>query len=274
MRGIERTQRLGRRRAARLLAAGWLAVVVLMLTGCDGNLTIATGSAESATAGPRAIWQVGVQAPQAAAHATALRVRMQARLPQSVATDTTNYFWVGSYLRDGSFIQVGYYVPWYQSDEAGWFYCAFATPQSSGDCNDGTLGAVGGGAWHIYGLAATADADGSGSPGWVATFDGQRVGAFAWPVQDTGAHAPTIFAESSSTTLRDAPTGDLGPVDFSQFTVRRDGQRTDQTITTGLPAYNAPNVCPPFGIGTDGSGGVLLGSGLACPAALDMVSWG
>lgn len=256
------------------LLAGALAATLIVLLGCDGNLTIATGgTSASATTGPHAIWQVGVQAPPADAHATALRVRMQTHLPQKVASSTTNYFWIGSYLSDGSFIQIGYYVPWYQSDQAGWFYCAFADPQSSGDCHDAALGTVDGGdSWHSYGLEAAVDA--SGTPGWVATFDDQRIGTIAWPAQDTGSHAPTIFAESSGNDPRSTPGGDLGPVDFSQFAVQLSGRRDEQTITVGLPSYNAANVCPPFGIRADGHGGVMLGSGLDCPAALDVVSWG
>lgn len=257
------------------LLAAVLAAALVVLLGCDGNLTIATGgSSASATAGPHAIWQVGVQAPPADAHAIALRVRMQTHLPQKVAANTTNYFWIGSYLSDGSFIQIGYYVPWYQSDQAGWFYCAFADPQSNGDCHDAALGTVDGGdSWHTYSLEAAVDASG-GAPGWVATFDGQQVGTFAWPARDTGTHAPTIFAESSGNDPRATPGGDLGPVDFSQFTVQLRAQRDEQTVTDGLPSYNAANVCPPFGIRADGHGGVLLGSGLDCPAALDVVSWG
>ncbi len=259
------------------MAAVLLAAVIVLL-GCDGNLTIATGGSgsASATAGPLAIWQVGVQAPPGDAHATALSVRMQTRLPQKVAANTTNYFWVGSYLSDGSFIQVGYYVPWYQSDAAGWFYCAFTDPQSSGDCHDGALGTVdgAGSSWHTYGLEAEANTDGSGAPGWAVTFDGQNVGSFAWSALDTGSHAPTIFAESSGTAPRAVPGDQLGPVDFSRFGVVLAGQRGEQTITDGLPSYNAPNVCPPFGIRPDGRGGLLLGSGLDCPGALDVVNWG
>lgn len=274
---LQRWMPRARGRAAGPLMAAVLVAAVMVLLGCDGNLTIATGGGGSpaATSGPHAIWQVGVQAPPSDAHAIALHVRMQTRLPQKVAANTTNYFWVGSYLGDGSFIQVGYYVPWYQSEQAGWFYCAFADPQGSGDCHDGALGTVdGGSSWHSYGLEAAPDAGGSGAPGWAVTFDGQDVGSFAWPSQDTGPHAPTIFAESSGTTPRATPGDQLGPVDFSQFSVVPAGQRDEQTITAGLPSYNAPNVCPPFGIRPDGHGGVLLGSGLSCPTALDVVSWG
>lgn len=274
---LERWTLRGRARVTGPLMAGVLIATMLVLLGCDGNLTIATGGGSpSATSGSHAIWQVGVQAPPGDAHVSALSVRMQTRLPQKVAANTTNYFWIGSYLSDSSFIQVGYYVPWYQSDQAGWFYCAFADPQSSGDCHDGALGTVdGAGApWHTYRLEAVTSAGGSGTPGWTASLDGQDVGSFAWSTQDTGTHAPTIFAESSGTTPRATPGDQLGPVDFSQFSVVLSGQRDEQTITAGLPSYNAPNVCPPFGIRPDGHGGVLLGSGLTCPAVLDLVNWG
>lgn len=217
---------------------------------------------------PHQYWQVGVTAGTSSAHASAIRTRIITRLPQRVDDTTTNYFWIGSYLSDGSFIQVGYWVPWYDSAHAGWFYCAFDAGARKGPCTYGAMGTAGsGGASHTYTLEAVADgASGdSGAATWRAEIDGQSVGTFRWTAGETGTNAPAIYAESSGFAPH-ASSSQLGPVDFiGGIETRQVGRQAYVPAVHMLAAYSAANVCPPYGMASDGHGGVLLGSGLACP---------
>lgn len=218
---------------------------------------------------PHQYWQVGVMADASSAHATGIRTRITTRLPQRVGDKTTNYFWIGSYLSDGSFIQIGYWVPWYDSAHAGWFYCVFDSGRHKGPCSYGAMGTAGSdGASHTYALEAVADhaSTGRGGPAmWRATVDGQSVGAFHWTARETGSNMPAIYAESSGFAPH-ASISQLGPVDFvGGIETRHAGQPGYRRAAHVTVAYSAANVCPPYGIAADGHGGVLLGSGLACP---------
>jgi hypothetical protein len=213
-------------------------------------------------------WQVGVVAGEADRDATGMRTTVVTTLPQRVSANTTNYFWVGSYLADGSFIQVGYYVPSETTTEvgdAGWFYCAFYADSTEGPCVYGPLDSVGSnGALHTYGLQSSG-ATGLDAPMWRATMDNTVLGAFSWTVAATGTNTPTIYAESSGF-VPHAPTSELGPVDFPRALAVRTSASKDYLPAANLAAiYSAPNVCPPYGISSDGHGGILLGSGLSCP---------
>ena len=77
-------------------------------------------------------WQVGLEAGPEDEDSIGAQSTILTRLPQRVTVNTTNYFWVGAYLRDNSFVQVGYYVPWYDESHAGWFYCAFYSMERRG----------------------------------------------------------------------------------------------------------------------------------------------
>jgi hypothetical protein len=209
-------------------------------------------------------WQVGLGAGREDTGATGMRAEMDTRLPQRVADQTTNYFWVGAYLRDNSFIQAGYYVRWDDQSHAGWFYCAFHPDQSQGPCAYGDPGSAGdNAAQHTYTLAAAKSA--SGGFTWRAEMDGTALGSFDWPVGDTGTFAPTIYAESSGFAAH-GPDSHLGPVDFrSGILVRHAGTTDYVKAARQLVQYNFPNVCPPYGLAADGHGGALIGSDEPCP---------
>ena len=252
----------------------WLAVFVWAVPAAGTLLArqtaaLSTGAVNSLvrhTAQPHALWQVGVQAGADDTHATAMRATIGTRLPQHVAANTTSYYWVGSYLADGSFIQVGYYVPWYQSDQAGWFYCAFTRAGAKGPCAYGPLGSVAGtGSAHTYALAAASGP--GGQPIWSATLDGRPLGSFAWSAGDTGAAGPSVYAESSATRPH-AAESILGPVAVGGFAVRPDGAVTYRRVSVVYPAYSAGDVCPPYGVRALGRDSAVLGSGLGCPNPL------
>jgi hypothetical protein len=228
-------------------------------------------SQPSASAGSRSqpnkmqFWQVGLEAGVDDVDAVGARAIIQTRLPQQVSGNTTNYFWVGAYLGDGSFIQAGYFVPWYDETHAGWFYCAFYPSGREGPCVYGASGSAGGnGANHRYTLEATTGA--SDNVSWEIFFDEVIVGKFAWSSGTTGSYDPMMYAESSGFGPHPG-TSRLGPVDFvSGLEVLHAGQTRFQPATQLYVIYSAPAVCPPYGVARDGHGGFLLGSGLPCPA--------
>jgi hypothetical protein len=268
----------GRRAIGRWAPRGrgaWVTLLsALLLMGTNGcaAVTVVAGGDNSGVSGQHAVWQVGVQATDLGGPATAMQVRIQTRQPQQVADQTTNYYWVGSYLRDGSFIQVGYFVPWYSSQQAGWFYCAYTPAKEQGPCAYGNPGSVGDdGSWHTYRLRVEQSAAGGAT--WEALLDDDVIGSFDWTAGDSGNRAPTIYAESSSPAPHKA-NSTLGPVSFTDFAVRVIDHQTDQLVTRGLPQYDATDICPPYGMQTGDDHELLLGSGLGCPGLLNVISWG
>ncbi len=217
------------------------------------------------TTGPHQYWQVGMAATSDDSQATGMRASIETRVPEAVSQNTTDYFWVGSYLADGSFIQVGYYVPWYDNAHAGWFYCAFTASGHKGPCAYGPLGSAGVDTTrHTYTLE-TATTGSAHDPVWQAELDGAQIGQFTWTAADTGSNAPAIYAESSGFAKHDG-SSQLGPVDFvSGLEVRTADAIQYARATHALAMYSAPNICPPYGVALDGHGGVRIGSGLACP---------
>ncbi len=252
----------------------WLVIVVWAIPTAVTQLArqtyaLSTGAVSAVVrgaAGQHALWQVGVRAGTTDAHATAMRATISARLPQRVAAGTANYYWVGSYLADGSFIQAGYYVPAYAPDSAGWFYCAFTRAGAKGPCVYGPLGSVAGhGAAHTYALAASTGPD--GRPLWTVTLDGHPIGAFAWSVGDSGTSSPTVYAESSAMRPHAAESS-LGPVTVSAFAIRPRGATSYRAVRDVYPVYSASDVCPPYGVRALGGDRVALGSYLECPNPL------
>jgi hypothetical protein len=209
-------------------------------------------------------WQVGLEAGPEDAQAIGARSTIQTRLPQRVSANTTNYFWVGAYLRDNSFIQVGYYVPWYDQSHAGWFYCAFHSNGGEGPCVYGVVGSAGtNNTRHTYAMQAVTSSTGRVS--WQMSVDSRPVGSFTWSSGSTGTNVPMIYAESSGFTPHPS-TSQLGPVDFASGLQVLLGRVAGYQPAAHLYVmYSASNVCPPFGMRRDGHGGVLLGSGLPCP---------
>ena len=217
-------------------------------------------------------WQVGLQAGADDSNAIGARSIIRTRVPQQVSENTTNYFWVGAYLSDGSFIQAGYFVPWYDETHAGWFYCAFYPDGREGPCVYGASGSAGAnGTNHLYTLEAITGA--SDKVFWKITFDDIVVGRFAWSSGNTGTYVPMIYAESSGY-IPHPGTSRLGPVDFvSGLEILHAGQAQFEPAVHLYVMYSAPAVCPPYGIRMDGHGGILLGSGLPCPALHADFDW-
>jgi len=209
-------------------------------------------------------WQIGVAAAGAPDNARGMRAAITTVVPQKVSKNTTNYYWLGTYLSDGSFIQAGYYVPSYDQAHAGWFYCAFTPSGKEGPCAYGPSGSAGGNATtHTYTLRAASVAGAAAH--WQVLLDGRVIGTFAWTSDNTGANAPVLYAESSGFTAHGADSM-LGPVDFPQGLAVEEGSRYI-SMQELRAVYSSADVCPPYGIARDGHGGVLIGSGLPCPGA-------
>ncbi|HEX6800693.1 MAG TPA: hypothetical protein VF116_23475 [Ktedonobacterales bacterium] len=250
----------------------WLAIFVWPVPAAGALLahqtyaltSEAVSSLVRGAAQPHALWQVGLQAGADDAHATAMRATISTRLPQHVAAGTTSYYWVGSYLAGGSFIQEGYYVPGYAPSSAGWFYCAFTRAGAKGPCVYGPLGSVSGAA-HTYALSAAKDADGRAI--WNATLDGRDIGSFTWSAGESGTTSPAVYAESSATQPHGAESI-LGPVTISGFAVRPHDASDYRPVSAVYPAYSAGDVCPPYGMRALGNGRAELGSGLECPTPI------
>lgn len=211
-------------------------------------------------------WQVGLASGPEAAHADGMRTTIVTRLPEAVASRTTDYFWIGSYLADGSFVQIGYYVAWYAPNSAGWFYCAFTATQVKGPCVYGPFGSVGADASaHTYTLEIASPSGAAADAMWRAMVDGSQVGEFTWTSSDTGQNTPGIYAESSGF-VPHAAASQLGPVDFPTGLQTRAVRHTEYLAAAHMrPVYDADDICPPYGADADGRGGALLGSGLPCP---------
>ena len=220
----------------------------------------------AATASPHQYWQAGVIGSDADTHDTGMRTTIATVVPQQVAKNTTNYYWIGAYLADDSFIQVGYFVPWYANTSAGWFYCAFFADGKQGPCMYGPAGSAGNsGTAHQYTLQAVTDS--SGGTNWQALMDGTVLGTFAWQSGNTGSHAPSIYAESSGYAPH-AADSTLGPVDFpAGMQQLAAGSANWVRVAHATTVYSSSDVCTAYGIAGDQHGGVLLGSGLNCPAA-------
>ncbi len=215
--------------------------------------------------GPHTVWQVGLAADSASANATGMRATIGTRLPQQVSANTSNYYWVGSYLRDGSFVQIGYYVSASDQSQAGWFYCAFHPDGSAGPCQYGPEGSAGeDGARHVYTLETVADTA-DGQPQWRASMDDTQIGVFVWSASNTGQYTPDIYAESAGYSAHDSSSV-LGPVDFTDGIAWRGAAGSAYQRAAHVEVmYSATNICPPYGVASDGGNGALLGSGLACP---------
>jgi len=231
------------------------------------QITLPQVHTTAANPSPHQYWQAGVLGSDADAHDTGMRASIVTRVPQQVASNTTNYYyWVGAYLADESFVQVGYFVPWYASTSAGWFYCAFSADGKQGPCRYGPAGSAGNnGTTHQYTLQALTD--GSGGVTWQALMDGTLLGSFAWSTANTGSHAPSIYAESSGYAPHLADST-LGPVDFPGGMQELPAGTTNWVhVAHASAVYSSSDVCSAYGIASDQHGGILLGSGLNCPAA-------
>jgi hypothetical protein len=243
------------------------------LAGRAWVLPANSGAASHRVSGPVTgryqFWQVGLAAGPESANAGAMRTTIVTRLQQTVSPGTVNYFWVGSFLADGSFIQVGYYVAAPDPHHAGWFFCAYTARGDQGPCAQGPPGSAGrDGEVHTYALEVTTHpAPGQPAPAttWFARVDGVAVGRFPWTSGTTGPHSPAIYAESSGFSAR-PPGGALGPVAFTVPVQTRSAAQPSYVTAVRLePVYAGPGVCPPYGVAMADNGAANIGSGLPCP---------
>ena len=192
-----------------------------------------------------------------------MQTTIRTHIPSAIADKTADYFWIGAYLADRSFIQIGYAVSWYDHTPR-WFYCAFDAAGVKGSCPQGPDRSAGPeGSWHSYTLQAT-PGETSGTWIWTARVDGKTIGSLIAHSGVTTASRIGIFAEQSAFTPH-APSNVLGPVEYrpaiEMATISAPGRfRAPQDAR----AYSSDQICPPYGIVAIGTNDVRLGSGLPC----------
>jgi hypothetical protein len=207
-------------------------------------------------------WQIGITSGDDGLHSTKMQTTIRTRLPQYIADRTTDYYWVGSYLSDRSFIQVGYAVPWYDR-VAHWFYCAFTSVGEKGPCMLGPSGSGGKpGSWHRYSLTAVSNIH-QGGWNWIATMDGTQIGQLTESTGQTGQFAPVVIAEQSAFEPHE-PTNDIGPVEFSPTLEIATQTDALHPVHHAWMLRTSANACPPYGIGVAGNNDILLGNILPC----------
>ncbi len=221
----------------------------------------ATQAAAAATA---LFWQVGVSATADGMESTAMRTTIRTQIPATIANQSNDYYWIGSYLADGSFIQVGYGVSG-ADHTAHWFYCSFTALHQEVACPLGQPNSAGpAGSWHTYSLALTSQTARQQWV-WTATMDNTVIGTITTAVASTGVMTPSVYAEVSA--FHPIPaTNSLGQVEFHpaiQLRNQRDPRyHTPQGATV---AYSQANVCPPYGMNIIQANDVVFGNGLHCP---------
>jgi|GEM_PF-3234371 len=211
-------------------------------------------------------WQVGVRSGAESSDVTAMRTTIRTHLPKNVADHTTDYFWIGSYLSDKSFIQIGYAVPWYDHT-THWFYCAFTASNDRGPCVIGPPNSGGSeGSWHHYTLQ-TVPGNQANQWNWEALFDGKQIGIIPGLPASSGKFSPAVYVEQSAFNDQSA-INDLGPIEFQPAIEVRIHNQSFIAALHGWPMYSLPQTCPPYGIHFTANNHVFLGSGLNCPSTL------
>lgn len=148
-------------------------------------------------------------------------------------------YWIGGYLSNGAFIQVGYLNEVSTTDQpycCAWFYEYFPAGQST--CcppvigREGTAGPIG--AWHTYSMAHT------GNGVWSFFMDGKLLGSSPdLGASGSGSHAPAGIAEVAQASSN---SDFLGPAEFKDMWFRTD--------TSGWQSVPAANSLVWYGTGT------------------------
>jgi hypothetical protein len=240
-----------------------------MLFSHPEQLTMNHPSSLPGTSVPQQFWQVGVIGDTSGKNSVGMRTTIRTFIPQNIDDKTTAYFWIGAFLDDKTFIQVGYIVPWYDNT-AHWFYSVFTPNGEKGPSNQGESKSAGeANEWHQYSLQSTLGQT-EGTWVWAARMDEQILGQFTLNEGDTGGTPPIVMAEQSAFEPH-AATNDLGPVQFKPAieTAREPGKFVSSIHA--YAKYSLPSTCPPYGISSHAPNDVMLGNGLGCPLDSTMV---
>ncbi|TMI32940.1 hypothetical protein E6H29_01405 [Candidatus Bathyarchaeota archaeon] len=158
-------------------------------------------------------------------------------------------YWVGGYISNGAFIQVGYLNEVSTTDQpycCAWFYEYF--PANNSTCCDPVIGLEGSagpiGSWHTYTMAHT------GNGVWSFYMDGRQLGSSPdLGATNSGSWAPAAIAEVAQATTN---TDILGPAEFKDLSFRTpvSGWQPVESAGTFLyygkpPASSNPPPVPP-----------------------------
>ena len=227
--------------------------------------------------------QVGVRGDQGSQGSSGVSVAIRTHIYQAREGEL-DYFWVGTDLTNGAFIQFGYSLQpgnyclkgeaisgdsiclgkwdnislsdgrwqWQYWPNKYWidFYWGIGSANSVG--TNGT--------WHTYSIVANAK-----GTGWGFQLDGKEVDHILFPTSYSA--TPLKFIAEKGFSSRQQGVG-LGPVEFRNLSfLKRDGWHLTETLKASLvcaPQCTFPN---PFGVTVDGAGGYMIaGSGIKQPA--------
>ena len=176
-------------------------------------------------------YQVGAIGDSASYNYSYVAANITIRTVYDKVNKDAHSYWIGGYLSNGAFIQVGYLNEVSTTDQpycCAWFYEYFPAGQSM--CcppvigREGTAGPIG--AWHTYSMAHT------GNGVWSFYMDGKLLGSTPnLGTSSSGSHAPAGIAEVAQASSN---TDVLGPAEFKDMWFR-----TDTSGWLRVPAANS-----------------------------------
>jgi len=219
-------------------------------------------AARPVSAAPPYWFQVGVKADIGSVNVTGASVQIMTHGPQPNPNADTS-FWVGLYLPNNAFIQVGY-VMWASTGgypQRFWEYFPPNTASQGGGTFQGDFdgGEVANGTWHTYSLQSNGNV-------WSAYVDGVLDGSVGLGASNSGGHTLHAIAE-----VEDAYTTNiiLGPAEFRDFAYRdtnsiwHNVSAAIGSIGYGVGSGGLPlNEKIPYGLQVLGVDEWLAGSGL------------
>ncbi len=158
-------------------------------------------------------FQVGAVADNSTKHFTGVNITIRTTYDKIILADHS--YWIGSFLSNGAFIQVGYLTTLSTDNRpycCAWFYEYFppfaANPPVIGPA--GSAGPIG--AWHTYSMLSL------GNGTWTFYMDGQPLGLPQYvEAKDSGDYVANPTAEVAGA---DNNHETLGPAEFRDFQVR------------------------------------------------------
>jgi hypothetical protein len=233
--------------------------------------------------------QVGVRGDQASQGSSGVSVAIRTHVYET-RDGELDYFWVGTDLANGAFVQFGYSLQpgnyclkgeaisgdviclgssgtigfsdarwqWQYWPNKYWIdYYWEIGPANSAGSNE---------TWHTYSIVPN-----SKSTGWSFQLDGKEVDHILFSPTDSASPLKFISEKGFSSPQQKER---LGPVEFRNLAyLKTDGWHLTQTLTANLVCAPQCSIQNPFGVAVDGPGGYMIaGSGIKQPTN-DALIW-